>query len=135
MIVGGVSRAATGTRPVRRRQQPGAFPVEAEHAGQPEAAVGATGIGMASLLAVQEAESGVRQDQEARRHGEAVIGELAGLQRALLCGNGPAPELEALAKLAGRSVRAADPALAGLLRAIQLRAGIELARRGRAASM
>ncbi|HYZ61637.1 MAG TPA: flagellar assembly protein FliX, partial [Acetobacteraceae bacterium] len=96
------------------------------------APAGAVPVSVLSLLALQEAESGAVQDREARRHGTAVLDELSELQRDLL-GEG-APKLDRLAALAARPVAAADPALAGVLRAIQLRAGIELARRRPAAS-
>ena len=133
MVVGGVSRAATGARPMRRQAGARAFPVDGERPGRVETAVEVAGVAMTSLLAVQEAEWGAKQDQQAQRHGEAMIGELAALQQALLAEG--EPNLEGLSRLAGRPVVAADPALAGLMRAIQLRAGIELARRGHAASV
>ena len=91
------------------------------------------GVAVASLLALQESESGLQQDREARQHGEAVMDELTELQRALLGEDGP--DLDRLALLVARPVTVSDPALAGVLRAVRLRAGIELARRGRAASM
>lgn len=133
MIIDGVSRTANGPRPIRRRTGGGSFPVEADRPVPAEATVETAGVAMTSLLALQEAQSGAERDREAQRHGEAVVDALGELQLALLDGrNG---DLEALARLAARPVAAADPALAGLMRTIQLRAGIELARRGRAASM
>lgn len=133
MVVGGVSRAATGTTPTRRGPGEVSFRVNADKAGSADAAVATTGVAMTSLLAMQEAESDAQQDREARRHGQAVIDELAELQRALL---GEArPDLERLARLMDRPSAAADPGLASVMRAIRLRAGIELARRSHAASM
>lgn len=132
MVVGGVSRAATGTITVRRGAQGSSFRVKADKTGSTETTVATTGVAMTSLLAMQEVESDAQQDREARRHGEAVIEQLAELQRALLWNAGP--DLDRLARLLDQPVAAADPGLAGLMRAIRLRAGIELARRSRAAS-
>ena len=95
--------------------------------------VGTTPVAVMSLLALQEHESGLQQDREARQHGTAVMDELSALQRALLGGDGA--DLDQLEILMARPITAADPALAGVLRAVRLRAGIELARRGRATSM
>ena len=133
MVVVGVSRAATGAVPVRRGKAEPGFRVRAEPAGQTEAAVGTAGVALTSLLAMQEVESGAQQDREARRHGDAVLDELTELHLALLGGDGP--DLGRLAKLVERPVVAADPGLAGVLRAVRMRAGIELARRTREASM
>lgn len=88
---------------------------------------------MASLLAIQEFESDAQQDREARRHGEAMLDELSELHLALLGADGP--DLGRLAKLVERPVTTSDPGLAGVLRAVRLRAGLELARRARDASM
>jgi hypothetical protein len=107
--------------------------VTAERAAQTDAAVATPGVSVASLLALQESESGLQQDREARQHGEAVVDELTELQRALL--GEEEPDLERLAALAARPVTVSDPVLASVLRAVRLRAGIELARRGHAASM
>jgi class II flagellar assembly regulator FliX len=133
MFVTGVYRAPpAGARPVRGNRVGGGFNLPEAHAEGMEAASGAATVSMPSLLAMQEAESGALQDRDAKRHGSAMIDELAELQRALLGDEGP--RLERLAQLAGRPVAAADPRLAGVLRAIQLRAGIELARHQAAAS-
>ncbi len=128
MVVGGVSRAGPGATSVRRSAGSRPFRAEPEKAGKSDAAVGTHAVAMTSLLALQEAESGSQRDREAQRHGEAMLDELGGLQRALL-GDGEAGTKE-LARLAGQTLTAADPGLAGVVRAIQLRAGIELARRG-----
>lgn len=101
--------------------------------GQTDAAVATSSVSVTSLLALQESESGLHQDREARQHGEAVIDELTELQRALLGADGP--DLDRLTALVARPITASDPALAGVLRAVRLRAGIELARRERATSM
>lgn len=133
MVIGGVSRA----EPVRGRRIRGAagqpsFGVAEAGTTEVETGCAASGVALPSLLAMQEAQSAALQDREARRHGQAVIQELAALQRGMLGESGP--DLTRLAGLAERTIDAADPALAGILRAIQLRAGIELARYGSAAT-
>ena len=92
------------------------------------ASTAAAPVGLSGLLAMQEAEAGFVQDREARRHGQAVMAELAALQRELLGGGGAS--LDRLAALGRHSPQAADPRLAAVLRAVQMRAQIELARRG-----
>ncbi len=134
MVVVGVSRAGMSAPAPRTRAGEGrTFGVKAERAAQADAAVATSGVAVASLLALQESESGLQQDREARQHGEAMVDELTEVQRALLGERGP--DLNRLASLAARPLAASDPVLAGLLRAVRLRAGIELARHGRAASM
>lgn len=134
MVVVGVSRTSSnGVPPSRRGAETRSFAVVAERAGQVDAAVVTSSVSVTSLLALQESESGLHQDREARQHGEAVIDELTELQRALLGADGP--DLDRLTALVARPITASDPALAGVLRAVRLRAGIELARRGRATSM
>jgi hypothetical protein len=96
-----------------------------------QSAAGATPVcaaGLGAMLALQEAESGAVRDREARRHVEDLLAELARLQHALL-GNGPdSATLERLAALARTLPEAADPRLGALLRAVALRAQVELAR-------
>ncbi len=134
LVVVGVSRSNIGTAAPRRRGVEGrSFGVKAERATPSEASVPTSGVAVASLLALQEAESGLQRDREAQQHGEAVVDELTELQCALLGENGP--DLTRLAQLAARPITASDPRLAGILRAVRLRAGIELARRARAAAM
>ncbi|MDP9096106.1 MAG: flagellar assembly protein FliX [Pseudomonadota bacterium] len=134
MVVVGVSRSNTGrVAPFRRVSEGRPFAVKADAAAQTDETVATSSVSVTSLLTLQEAESGLHQDREARRHGEAVIDQLTELQHSLLSEEGP--DLGRLAALVARPITASDPALAGLLRAVRLRAGIELARRGRATSM
>lgn len=129
MVVRGVTRPAIGSPALRRRGVEGReFGVSADKSPALEGASAPSTVTMTSLLSMQEAESGLQQDREARRHGSAMVDELTDLQRALLSEG--TPDLQQLAALAARPVTAADPGLAGLLQAVRLRAGIELARRG-----
>ena len=133
MVVMGVTRSTIGTVVPRRRAEGRSFGVQAEQAGRSDETVATTGVVATSLLALQEDQSGLQHDREARQHGAAVVDELTALQCALL--SGQEHDLNQLSQLARRPVTAADPVLAGLLRAVRLRASIELARRGHAASM
>jgi hypothetical protein len=75
-----------------------------------------------------------RRDAAARRRAEAMLEELGGLQRDLLAPGGagadPAGRLRRLAALRAEAEDGADPALREAVRAVALRAAIELARRG-----
>jgi len=133
MVVVGVTRAASRPVPVRRGSTERGFRVKNDSCAQTGATVGTAGVAMASLLAMQEFESDAQQDRETRRHGEAMLDELSELHLALLGADGP--DLGRLAKLVERPVTTSDPGLAGVLRAVRLRAGLELARRARDASM
>lgn len=95
-----------------------------------EALAGAAPLAaLGSMLAFQEAETERAQNRAARRRGEAILEELARLQRALLGSTGGTAALERLAGLAHAPPSAADPALTGILEALSLRARVELARR------
>ncbi len=85
-----------------------------------------------AMLALQEAEAEAARDRNARRHGKALLDALAELQRALLAESDDqeGPALHRLAALLEAPPDAANPALAGVLRALALRARVELARRG-----
>jgi hypothetical protein len=88
---------------------------------------------LAGLLAVQEAEGNAARDRDARRRGAMMLDELARLQRALLGGQIDPDGLRSLAALAAGADGAADPVLAAAVRAISVRARVELARLSAAA--
>lgn len=126
-VVAGVSVAAYSRARLARTGRPG-FQIMEEEAQAVETTSAPVPAGLPGLLAMQESESAVVQDREARQHGADLMAELAILQRALL--GGSETDLHRLSELARRSSSAADPRLAAVLRAVQVRAGIELARRG-----
>lgn len=132
MVVGGVARLSDGTAPVRRAAERRGFVVNGDRAAATEGSVPVSGVAIASLLAMQEAEGDAHQDREARQHGEALMDALGALQRALLGADGP--DLAQLARLAERKATAADPGLAWVLQAVRVRAAVELARLERATS-
>ncbi len=80
-----------------------------------------------SLLADGPGADGAVTDREARRHGQAVLDALAGLQLAQLGGD-PRASLSGLADLAAAPRPASDPGLEEVLQAIAARAAVELAR-------
>jgi hypothetical protein len=91
----------------------------------------APAIGLDSLLMLQGIDDSVERDRGARKRRSAMIAALSDLQRAMLAAEDPALTLQALSDLAAEEPDAADPALASVLRAVVLRARLEVARRGR----
>ena len=93
------------------------------------AAVAASAVarpgGLLSLGAVMPSP----RDALARRRGRAMLGGLDALQRALLGGGPEGPALRSLAGLV-EGEEGDDPEIADAMRALALRARIELARRG-----
>jgi hypothetical protein len=109
----------------------GGFRVAAGSARAAPPGLAAEGVVAAGLLALQEwPEDRPRRerDQAARRHGEALLAALAGVQRDMLADR--VPDLERLAILADTVPEAADSGLRAAMGAVALRARIELARWG-----
>ena len=139
MTVGGVAAASPAQRAARRGAA-GGFAVPAESAadvGAAAATEASSAVMLGGMLALQEEDSAEIRDRRARRHGHAMLEELARLQRALLGGpeqgaeeggdqGGALRRLEGLTRMVPD---AADPALRGLIQSVALRAQIELARR------
>jgi hypothetical protein len=93
-----------------------------------QAAQGPAAASAIGLLSLQETAPAAERDARARRRGDAMLRELAALQRDLLAGRADAGRLQVLADLAAGEA-AADPALAEAIDAIALRVRIEIARR------
>jgi Class II flagellar assembly regulator len=89
-------------------------------------------IGLESMLTLQAVDEAAERDRGARRHGAALIAALSDLQRALLASDDPAAAMRLLTDLAAGDPGAHDPGLAAILRAVILRARVEVARRARA---
>lgn len=85
---------------------------------------------LGGMLGLQEQEDGAARDRGARRHGQALLRELAALQRSLLAGPGDPEALQRLTALGRATPEFSDPGLSSVVKAIALRAAIELARRG-----
>ena len=94
-------------------------------------------LGLQERGAMDASSTPAVRDREARRHGQALLSALAELQLALIGGGGgsgtPRDGLKSLSErlsvLASTLPAAADPGLQAVVRAIGLRARIELARR------
>lgn len=121
--IGGAGRIA----PARVRAATGGFRTAEPVAPAATEAVSAPHE-LSGLLAMQEAEADWVRDRPARRHAQSMLDELAALQRRLLAGDAEPGTLRRLASLARTCPEAANPHLSGVLRAVALRAAVELAR-------
>lgn len=92
------------------------------------------GIGLESMLALQAVDEAAERDRAAHKRGTAMIAALTRLQRAILAEEDPSLALDALRELTGDGPLANDPALGAIVRAVELRCRVELARRDRALS-
>ncbi len=105
------------------------FALPSAGAAAPQAAAAA--LPLAGLLAVQEQIDTPLRDRAARRHGRALLAELAALQRDMLADAVGRDRLDRLRALAEAAVpAAADAGLRDALAGAVLRARIELARFG-----
>jgi hypothetical protein len=91
---------------------------------------GVAGLSLEGMLALQGEIDVQERDRRARRHADAMLTELAMLQRAILSGAATEDTLRQLAAMAEAVPAAADPQLAAMIRGIVLRGRVELARRG-----
>ena len=123
---------ASGPTRAGRRGADGGFSVEtgARSLARTGGASGAAMIGMDSMLALQAVDEAQERDRRARKRGTAVLAALTDLQRAIVVADDPARALRSLRDLTDATQEtASDPELAGILRAVTLRARVELARR------
>lgn len=85
-----------------------------------------------ALLAVQEVDDATQGRGRARRRAESLLDKLEELRLAIAMGEVPLAQLEHLAKvLAERQERIEDPQLTQIINEIEIRAAVELAKRGR----
>ena len=122
---------AAGMAPAGRAARParGGFSL-----GQAESAASTTATASVAaptlgLLALQSGQDDAERDAAARRRGDKLLADLAGLQMAMLGGTADPARLHRLAALADGGEAGADPALREVLQAIALRAQVELAKR------
>ena len=92
------------------------------------------GINLDSMLALQAVDEATEHDRTARKRGTAIIAALIRLQRATLAEEDPSLALIALNDLTADLPKADDPGLDAILRAIKLRARVEIALRQREAA-
>lgn len=120
-------RRVTGPPPAAARTLRAAssgFHLPAARADAAAPAGGVEEIGLSGMLLLQEQPD--TADERARKRGQDLLAALAELQRALL--SPAAPDATRLAALAGDLPQADDPALRAVVRAIALRARLEVAR-------
>ena len=124
--------------PVRRKDRGGrtgatAFTSElaSEAPVHSPAAIGEVGT-VNTLLTVQEVADPTADRRRAVRRGEDMLERLDELRHGLLCGTFPKEKLDSLLVVVRRQHdRVADPRLREVLREIELRAAVELAKLGR----
>lgn len=83
---------------------------------------------LGAVLTLQEIGTETVEDREARKHGENMLAQLAGLQRSLLGGADNIAALQQLADLAAAVPMATNRRLAAAISAILVRVRVELAR-------
>jgi hypothetical protein len=89
------------------------------------------GINLESMLALQAVDEAAERDRSARKRGTAMIAALTKLQHTMLAEEDPTSALGALKDLTTDGSAADDPGLDEILRAVDLRSRIEIARRQR----
>ena len=77
------------------------------------------------MLLLQEVESPQERNRQARQRGEKMLGLLARLQSALLCGGVPESLLAEMRALSDTLPHAADPGLREAVAGIALRCAVE----------
>jgi hypothetical protein len=129
--IDGLGPMAPARRPRRAAAAAGDFQLATAPAGEGAPAAPAAAIGLDALLALQEGAADNSRDRRARRHAQEMLAALRDLQRARLgaWGQDNLAALSGLARLAGAVPAADDPRLVSIVRAIAVRAAVELARR------
>jgi hypothetical protein len=105
-------------------------------ADTPEQVASPSGAGpvhaLNALLSVQEVDSATEGRRRARRSAESLLDRLEDLRLAIMLGEVSVAQLERLSQqLAERREAGGDPKLAQIINEIEIRAAVELAKRGR----
>ncbi|GAB4371088.1 MAG: flagellar assembly regulator FliX [Kiloniellaceae bacterium] len=105
----------------------------ADGPAQPAAPAGASPVqSVHALLALQEVGDATEGRRRARRRAADILDQLEDLRLAIMLGEVPLAQLENLAGLlAQRQALNDDPKLAQIINEIEIRAAVELAKRGR----
>ncbi len=105
----------------------------AEGPSQSAAPTGASPVSaLTALLAVQEVDDATEGRKRARRRAESLLDTLEELRLAIMLGEVPLAHLENLAGvLKQRQNKIDDPKLVEIINQIEIRAAVELAKRGR----
>jgi hypothetical protein len=115
-----------GAGPPRRPARGGGFALAA---GAPPPADGSAAVVAPSLLLLQEAGPATPDPARAARRAAAALDELRGLQLELLSGAADPARLARLAALVDGAESSGDPELKAALKAVALRARLEMVRR------
>lgn len=124
------------TRRAGQAAAPGGSGFARALAGTPEPAAAPTGAapvqGLNALLAAQEVDDSTEGRKRARRRADSLLDQLEDLRLAIMLGEVPLAQLENLAaQLSHRQESVNDPKLAQIINEIEIRAAVELAKRGR----
>ncbi len=92
------------------------------------------GAGIDAILALQGIEDPLMAKKRALKHGRSMLETLEEMKTELLAGQVSEGRLNRLMALVGRAREQADPDLDALINDIELRARVELAKRGRFAN-
>jgi hypothetical protein len=105
----------------------------AEEPAQSAAPAGSSPVqALNALLAVQEVDDATQGRGRARRRAESLLDRLEELRVAIMLGEVSLDQLERLAEvMAERREQVDDPKLAQIINEIEIRAAVELAKRGR----
>ena len=105
----------------------------AEGPAQTGAPAGTTPVhAVSALLSIQEVDDSSEGRARARRRADDLLDQLEELRLAIMLGEVPLAQLENLARqLAQRQGQVDDPKLAQIINEIEIRAAVELAKRGR----
>ncbi|MGH7152695.1 MAG: flagellar assembly protein FliX [Acetobacteraceae bacterium] len=103
----------------------------ASRADDAAAVVAVAPASLGGMLTLQEIDDEPPRDRAARRHGQAILGALSSLQRAVLTTQLDSDALDRLVRLLESAPEPDDPRLRSLLGAVLLRAHVELAKQGR----
>jgi hypothetical protein len=125
----GVAAPRSGARPAASSSS---FTIEAGRpASQPLGAAPTQGLGgIEALLALQAAEDPLAGRRKAVRRGLGLIEALEGLQADLLAGQPSEGRLNKLLALLGQAHETTTPELQSVIADVELRARVELAKRG-----
>lgn len=129
----GRSGTVTGGGTVRRTGGGSAFtlPEQAPAARPVTVPAASAAYDVAALMALQSVEGPLERRKRAVKRGFDLLDTLEGIRLDLLSGDISADKLETLLQLIGQPIDSGDPRIEALMADIELRARVELAKRGR----
>ena len=106
-----------------------ALPADAPHFIPPSRAAVATGA-LDALIALQAVEDPLERKRRTAKRGRDLLDHLDAIKLSLLGGQAPDAALQTLAGILKAREQSDDPILDGIIAEIELRAAVELAKRG-----